>query len=318
MKKIFNKIALLLLITLTLNSCKEPDNVIYDVFDGISHGAILRTLDDGSQRTFSISDLNSAYVVEFEEQDEQYGDLLDKVDVYVQFLDKTPGGTDNSKSEVLLTSFPKSSFTTSASGLPKNTLNTTFGDVLNALSLNPGQYDGGDQFVFRLELVLTDGRTFSADDTSGSLQGSYFKSPYAYSATIVCPPVPGTYTVNMHDSYGDGWQTDTASGGSGIKVTVDGTLIAEVGMCSPYVAATYACTPWPANIADPTADFHDATATVTLPAGVETKDVVWMFPGDAYGEISFEIVGPNSGTNVFVGALAATPAGPLAINYCNE
>ena len=322
MKKIINKIAFILAVSITFVSCNEPDNPIYDVRSGVKYGAILRTLDDGANRNFSISDLNSTFIVEFEEQDEQYGDLLDKVDVYISFSDNTPGGADNSKPEVLFTSFPASSFTTSANGLPKNTLTAAFGDVLSSLGLVPGQYDGGDSFTVRLDLILTDGRSFSAADTSGSLQGSYFRSPYAYKALIVCPPVAGDYRVEMHDDWGDGWQTTNSSGGDGIKVYADGVLIAEVGMCSPYGGAAGSfleagvggCTIPPG--ANPGSDWTDATATVTMPVGV--SDAEWIFPGDSWGEISFEVYGPNSGAIIFAGAIGATPAGPIALNYCGE
>jgi len=304
-------------ITLTVMGCNKPDNTIYDVYDNISYGAVLRTLDDGAQRTFKISDLNAEFVVNFEEQDEKYGDLLDKVNVYLTFKDNTiaTGGQDHSGAKTLFSSIAANQFTQSSNGLPETTLSIKLGDALNAFNLVAGQYDGGDTFVVDLELILTDGRKFSAGDVSGTLLQSYFTSPFQYIATIVCPPVGGDYIVKMHDSYGDGWQTDDGNGGSGIKVKADGTLIAEIGMCSPYLASTYACTPWPPGTADPTSDFHDATTTVTVPAGVQ--ELVWDFPGDRWGEISFEIYGPTSGAVIFAGA-PSTAAGPLAVNYCNE
>ena len=70
-----------------------------------------------------------------------------------------------------------------------------------------------------MQLNLTDGRSFSADDASSSMTGSYFSSPYAYSMVIKCitlAAVPGIYTFVMADSYGDGWQ------GSNVTVTMDG------------------------------------------------------------------------------------------------
>ncbi len=68
----------------------------------------------------------------------------------------------------------------------------------------------------RLELVLTDGRSFSSSSTSGSLQGSYFSSPFSWGVPILCQPVDGDYVIDMQDSYGDGWQT-SGNGGSGFK-----------------------------------------------------------------------------------------------------
>lgn len=296
MKKIINKITLVIL-TISLIGCSEPDNAIYDVFDGISHGAVLRTLDRVSTN-YNIFDLNSTFEIVVEEQDEQYGKLLSKVNVYSNYSDNTPGGADNSKSEILVTSIPASAFTTSANGLPTTTIKITFSEALAALGLSAGQYDGGDVFGFRLEVVLTDGRTFSKADTSGSLQGSYFASPYAYNAGILCiPPSPpaGGYVVNMQDSYGDGWQ------GSKVVCTIDGT--AHEAFLPDY---------WSTGLGP----FLAGTDTITVPASASTAD--WSFvKGSWPSEVTFQIIGPNSG-NVIGDFGPSPPAGALALNLCNE
>jgi hypothetical protein len=295
MKKIINKIALVIL-TISMIGCSEPDNAIYDVFDGLSHGAVIRTLTRTSTN-FNIFDLNSTFDITVETQDEQNGKLLSKVDVYVDFKDKTPGGTDNSKAEVLVTSIAAASFTTSANGLPTTGVKATLSETLAALGLVSGQYDGGDQFTYRLELVLTDGRTFSAADGSGSLQGSYFSSPYAYSAGILCipaSPITGNYVVNMVDTYGDGWQ------GSQVVCTIDGVAY-PVSLLSQYAPGG--------------APISAGSATITVPVGAST--VVWSWvSGDWPSECEFEIIGPNSG-NVIASASNPT-AGEFALNLCNE
>jgi hypothetical protein len=296
MKKIINKITLVIL-TISLMGCSEPDNAIYDVFDGLKHGAVLRTLERVSTN-FNIFDLNSTFEIVVEEQDEQGGDLLSKVNVYVNFSDNTPGGANNSKSEVLVTSIPASSFTTSANGLPSTTIKATLGETLASLSLAAGQYDGGDTFTYRLEVVLTDGRSFSAADTSGSLQGSYFASPYAYNAGILCipaSPITGDYVVNMQDSYGDGWQ------GSMVVCTVDGT--AHEAFLADY---------WSTGLGP----FLTGTQTITVPAGATT--VEWSFVSGSWpSEVTFQIIGPNSG-NIIGDFGPSPPAGPIALNLCNE
>lgn len=289
MKKIINKITLLIL-TISMIGCSEPDNVIYDVFDGISHGAALRTLDRVSTN-YNLFDLNSTFEISVEEQDEENGKLLSKVDVYVKYTDNTPGGPDISKSDVLVSTIPASAFTTSANGLPSTTIKVTFSEALTALGLlSAEQYAGGDVVTFRLEVVLTDGRTFSAADTSGSLQGSYFSSPYAYNAGILCiptSPITGDYVINMQDSWGDGWQ------GSEVICTIDG-VATKVSLASGSAG----------------------TDTITIPVGASTA--VWSFSaGDWPSEVTFQIIGPNSG-NV-IGDFGPSPvAGPIALNLCDE
>ena len=118
-------------------------------------------------------------------------------------------------------------------------------------------------------------------------------STTTHTVSLLCggEPDPGTYTIDMHDSYGDGWQTDDANAGSGITVVLtkldDSQEVIEFGMCSPYAGGdgtflrSSECT-GPASTM-----FFDATTTITLASDV--VDAVWNFPGDNYDEISFEI-----------------------------
>ena len=190
-------------------ACQESDNAIDAVFDGTTKGAIIRTVSLNSGE-FNSYDLNSAFDVDIEVQDEQNGGLMEKVNVYLGFK-----GT-----EVLATTLTASSFTTGPFGLPRANIRITLSEAVAALGLSSSQYTGGDALPVRLELVLTDGRSFSGDDASGSLQGSYFSSPFRYNTVIKCIPtsaVPGIYTISMVDSYGDGWN------GASVDVTIDGT-----------------------------------------------------------------------------------------------
>jgi hypothetical protein len=305
MRKIIKKIVLIILAVSTF-SCSDTNNAIYDVFDGVEYGAIIRTLNTGNQN-FNLFDLSSSWDITIETQDEKFGALLSQVVVYVGYTDNKDDGNDNNRAEVVLNTIPASEFTTSANGLPTTSLMYTLNDMVTALGLASGQYNGGDTFNIRLEVVLTDGRTFSAADGSGSLQGSYFQSPYVYQAGMLCiPDVPfsGDYVIDMQDSYGDGWQTTTGDGGPGITVTLDTGVVLEVGLCTPYEASTYACVN----------DYSSGSDTITIPAGTLSAD--WYFPGDFWGEISFQIYAPSGNLIADVGP--GTGAGPIALNLCDE
>jgi len=265
MKKFINKIILALFAVTAFVSCNtDPDNAIYGVLDGKEHGAIIRTLERISN-DFNRDDINSEWKIIVEEQDEEYGDLLTQINVYVSFKDNKDDGTDNSKPEVSLSSFPASEFTTSANGLPSIAISSTLSETAAALGLQTGEYDGGDVFTFRLEVVLTDGRTFSVADGSGSLQGSYFSSPYEYQAGMLCiPAVPysGIYEMDFQDAYGDGWN------GASISVVIDGVTT------------------------DYTLDDGSATShTVNVPVG--TMELVFKFNSGAWdSEVTFQIYTP--------------------------
>lgn len=144
-------------------------------------------------------------------------------------------------------------------------------------------------------------------------------APIVHTVNLLCggePPI-GTYVIDMHDSYGDGWQTDDASGGAGITVVTTNLAgeenVIEFGMCSPYGAAAGSflggadCT-GPASLT-----FFDATTTIDIAPDVIAA--VWNFPGDNWGEISFEIYKPD-GSLLYAG-VQGMDAGELPVSYCD-
>lgn len=136
-------------------------------------------------------------------------------------------------------------------------------------------------------------------------QGETMTSTSYLSTLILCTtPVPGDYTIVMVDTYGDGWQTTDGDAGDGITITLDTGVVIEVGMCSPYAASAFTCSP----------GVTDATATVTIPIG--TLSAEWYFPGDWYGEIEFTILSPAGNFIAFYGT--GTEAGILRLNLCGE
>ena len=214
-------------------ACQESDNPIDAILDGTTRGAIIRTVSLNSGE-FNSYDLNSAFDVDIEVQDVEKGGLMEKVNVYLGFKGR----------EVLAKTLTPNNFTTGPNGLPRTNIRITLAEAVAALGLSSSQYTGGDALPVRLELVLTDGRVFSSDDVSGTLQGSYFASPFKYNTVIKCIPnsaVAGIYTINMVDSYGDGWN------GASIDVTIDGTT-------TSYTID----------------DGATATHVVTIPAGAST------------------------------------------------
>ena len=286
MKKQLNKIVLLLLSVVVLSSCDSDDKAINQVFDGVQYGAVLRKIEIVSA-SYNLTDLNSAFTITVEEQDEEYGALLSEVDVYVS----------RSGNEAMAFSVPASAFTIGDKGLPVTTISVTLGQALDALGLG-SNYDVGDVYGIRLSLKLTDGREFSAASASGSLQGSYFASPFYYTAPILCTPKPGDYVVDMQDSYGDGWQ------GDGIKVTFDGgprdAEVVYIDMLSSYSGGP-ACCGWTSS-----------SETLNVPVG--TQGFAWEYTGDSYpGEVSFQIYAPDNSLLLS----AANPApGSLTILNC--
>lgn len=311
MKNTFRILFSLLIVT-SIISCQKEEGTIYDVLD-YETGAVLRTL-SVDNALYNSSEPTSAFVVTVEEQDEKDGGLLESVDIYVSLRDLTPDNGTAVAVDKFVKSFDASSFTTSPVGLPMATLSATYAESFGALGLSTADVQPGDLFEMELRLNLTDGRTFGKSSAAGIITGGFFASPFVYNALITCSPQPGDYTVDMHDSYGDGWQTNAGNGGDGIRVNIDGTIVV-VAMCSPYGGSNVGTDCDPAQGLCVTGDYYDATDIVTIPAG--TASATWNFPGDNYGEISFEVYGPG-GEELYVGAQGETAPGLLPITLCAQ
>ena len=320
MKNIF-KILSVVAIVIAFNSCKDSSNTVDDVLN-YETGAILRTI-SVDNAVLNSSDPDSPFIVQVEEQDEQDGGLFASVEVYARISDLTPDNGTTPSVNTFVKSIPASEFAIGPVGLPRGTVSATFGEMSAAMGLSPGDFFPGDVYIIELRVVLTDGRTFGADSAGASVTGGFFSSPFAYNALLTCTPSPGDYVVDMHDSFGDGWQTDAGNGGSGITVDItlaDGsTIVEEVGMCSPYGAdnvgtfldgnaATVLCS-GPASTS-----FFDATATVTVPVGASGAN--WSFPGDQYGEIFFEVYAPDGSLLFASGDPGSAAQGLLPITFC--
>lgn len=172
-------------------------------------GAALRTItESGSYRFFDPG--NSLWSATLETHDHESGGLTESVDWYV-----SNGGNN----EVLARTVSRSEMYDGPVGLPRMDISMSLTEAGGLV----GGYQGGNTIIHRMVLKLTDGRTFSTESVSGSLTQSYFKSPFQYRKTITCfmdagivAAVPGLYTVNMTDSWGDGWN------GAAVVMTLDG------------------------------------------------------------------------------------------------
>lgn len=226
MKRYFNtRIAIALAGIVTLvSACADADQVFDQIQADVTRGAILRGLDIVSEE-LAINTVDGGIVdgeffeVVIQEQDQQSGDLLSSVDVYLSFSDNTDGATDTSKAEIQHETIAADSFAKDEFGLPRYTYTITAETMQSALGVADSDIEGGDSFGIRFVLNLTDGRSFTNAQNSGTITGSFFASPFLYNATVVCPPIaptPGTWTIVQNDSYGDSWN------GASLDVTIDG------------------------------------------------------------------------------------------------
>ena len=288
------KISILLGLLLIVTSCSEPDNLINDVLDNYTNGAVIRTIASSGEYNF-YAPAASIFTATIEEHDTENGALMQDIEIYVSL---------NSGAEKLFQTLQPSEFTTGPTGLPRTDISVSLGDAMATLGLSSSEYTGGDAVNINLKLNLTDGRSFGADQATGSMTGSYFKSPYKYAKIIKCIPlsaVPGIYTFNMADSYGDGWQ------GGGILVTVDG-VVTKYGVPDNGDAT---------GLETYVGNDSSGYATLTIPAGASTMSFAWV--DDTYNsECSYNIVytaldGSNEQTALNVSVVSA---GSSTLSIC--
>lgn len=181
---------------------------------------------------------------------------------------------------------------------------------LNSLTIPAGEFDATLVVTSNFEALPEAGSVdlvLNLTEIAGSSDTQFENSTLSVTLFRECPeePTPGVWTVNMQDTFDDGWQTDDGNGGTGLTCTLSTGEVFEVGLCNPYVASPYACTD----------EFSSGSASFTIPEGVESAE--WFFPGDFYGEITFQVLAPN-GNVVYSRELAEGGAGVFVIDFCQQ
>ena len=289
------KIISLLTIILVFQSCSDPDNTINDVLDNYQKGAVLRTISSSGDYNF-YDQSNSVFTATIEAHDEEDGALLSNVEIFI---------SADSGEEVQLRTLDASEFVNGPTGLPRTTFSVSLSEVDSKIS-----YIGGSTVQIRLKLNLTNGRSFSTEAVTGSMTGSYFKSPYAYNKIVLCnvtdgSAVPGIYTINMVDTYGDGWQDSV------IKLTLDGTEYLYA-MPSPYGSGVALN----ATLEAYTGNNDSGFGKITIPASASTMKWEWIegrYPDETNYTIKYTKLDGSRPQNAFVQASHGT-AGNNAAN----
>ena len=278
------KIISLLTIILVFQSCSDPDNTINDVLDNYQKGAVLRTISSSGDYNF-YDQSNSVFTATIEAHDEENGALLSNVEIFI---------SADSGEEVQLKTLDASEFVNGPTGLPRTTFSVSLSEVDSKIS-----YIGGSTVQIRLKLNLTNGRSFSTEAVTGSMTGSYFKSPYAYNKIVLCnvtdgSAVPGIYTINMIDTYGDGWQDSV------IKLTLDGTEYLYA-MPSPYGSGVALN----ATLEAYTGNNDSGFGKITIPASASTMKWEWIegrYPDETNYTIKYTKLDGSRPQNAFVQA----------------
>ncbi|RTY86868.1 hypothetical protein [Flavobacterium sp. RSP15] len=183
-----------------LQSCSSEESTADNVLANTTRGAILRTL-KVNQSTFNFFDTTSKWSVNIEEQDSKNGDLLSEVRLYVKH---TKNGVTSA--EKLVKSYSATAFPKGSNNLPTGEVSATLAETLAKLGITTGGYTTSDKFTMRLELVLTDGRTFTNTNSSSTVVGGvYFSSAFVYSVQFFCPLASAAAFNGNYKVTADAW-----------------------------------------------------------------------------------------------------------------
>ncbi|MBZ9728467.1 hypothetical protein LB467_02105 [Salegentibacter sp. JZCK2] len=274
---------------LFMQSCDDGDALIDDITENTTRGAILRTIEiRADELLVGENALQGEFDITLEVQDSEMGALVESVEVYTRFVDNTnTDGTDLDTEDNLFTTIPRSEFFTGEFGLPRLDFSIPATELASSTGVPISAIDGGDEFRIRFELVLEDGRRFSFDQNTGTLTGSFFRSPFQYTAPIVCapsPPTAGEWTIELQDSYGDGWN------GAALVVTIDGTE-------TSYTLE----------------DGASGTRTFNVPEGTSEIAINYV-SGDWDSEVTFQVTSANGNEVLDLGP--SPTAGLQLLDYC--
>ena len=154
---------------ITLYSCSSDDsNVLSDSFD---NGAILEVVDTANNIIFD-DNLDGLLDTTVEYRDAENGSLLGEFRVYITYLDNTEDSGDSTsalvRQEVLLRVIESSTFENGQDGFPRHNLVITTQDFLAITNNTLDGISAGDEYIVRFEILLTDGRIFSINNTGSN------------------------------------------------------------------------------------------------------------------------------------------------------
>jgi len=269
-------------------SCSNEDKLTVKVQDTVERGAVLRTISTAGA-AWDVLDPDSEVTIVLEEQDTKGGDLLSDVNVYVDVTDNTAGNSID-PAEAQLTTIPGSAFSKGPNGYPRATFTTTLGEVASTLGISQGDYNCGDAINIRMELNLTDGRTFSAasaGDTVGG--GSFFASPFLYNISLIAP-------LATDDLFTGNYQLTTVTPGIyGVSDYADGVYALETVNNTTKVIKNVTTFPAFGGFGPVDVQFQLVCGEIILTAGqsVGAGCVGTIFSGPAKVNATYDLANPD-------------------------
>jgi len=168
-------------LTLGIVACSVDPNLPFDLDESLeNNGAFLR-INSVEIAAFDLADIdNAAFQMNVEYFDKEVGKLLDNIEFsvsYTNFHLDSADRIDIPQSEPFMSLTP-GDFEPGDKGLPTTTVTIPFTEVISALGLTQEEVGVEDRFTISWVINLTDGRSFSGQNSSPAVTGgSFFSAP---------------------------------------------------------------------------------------------------------------------------------------------
>lgn len=197
----------LLLVVFAFSGCKDEDLKPIITFEDAGKGAFVRLVSLNQDLLIDPSKIATSGIdMEVDFVDVTGGETITDYDIFIRFIDNTPGNGENSRDEVQIRDFTSSDFTASANGNPGVAVQIPAPEILQALNLTEDQVDATDRFSVRSEIIDEQGRVFSSTNSSPPIAnfGGAFNGAFDYNINVACPVgddfMVGTYTVTYEEN----------------------------------------------------------------------------------------------------------------------
>lgn len=235
---VFSCTALILL----FSACADEELGPVVTFDTAGKGAYVKLVEVTSPVDYDLAKFNTTsydYRVEF--VDIENGQKIEAYDIRVGYQDNTPVNGDVSKALVPIKSFTKSDFSVNENGNPGISVSFKLADVAAVLGIAESEMSGADFVTFSASVTTDDGDTFSSANSSAAVNGTAFKSHFAWTVKLNCPLEDSQFSGTYEMSYVQGGESPVGGveifGPEGQEVTVSVKSATKRSIMLTYIPA---------------------------------------------------------------------------------
>jgi hypothetical protein len=190
--KSIKKCSMFLLLAVFAMACETQMVDQIDIFS-FEQGGYMRTISPfvsgAAVSTFNISKANLAGTkmeIVAEAITPDRGALFQSYDLSIRFVDTTPANGTNTTTAVALKSIPASAYAKDpVTGYPRATISVTGAEAVAATKVAEANMTAGDRFEITGVMRLTNGKSFTAANSSGDIVGgAFYSSPFFYRLAV--------------------------------------------------------------------------------------------------------------------------------------